>query len=116
MHMIFGPLVRKLDHLYPLDDAEKKALEESCRAVVKFDARQDIVREGECPTSCNLLLSGMTFRYLLLEDGKRQIFSFHIPGDIFDAQSFLIEKMDHSVGTLSACEIAVLPHAAVKRL
>ncbi len=57
----------------------------------------------------------MTIRYKIL-DGKRQIFSFHIPGDIYDAQSFLLDEMDHSVATLTPCKVAVISHMAMKDL
>ena len=85
-------------------------------SVIAFASDQDIVREDECPTSCNLLLEGMVCRYVGLPNGKRQILSFHTPGDVFDAQSFMIEKMDHNVGTLTACKVAVLPHAVMKQM
>jgi CRP-like cAMP-binding protein len=114
--MDFSPLVRKLEHLYPLSSAEMDVLKGAFSNVVAFASDQDIVREDDCPTSCNLLLEGMVCRYVGMPNGKRQILSFHTPGDIFDAQSFMIEKMDHSVGTLTACKVAVLPHKAMKRL
>src|SRR5215211_4444253 len=41
-------------------------------------------------------------RYKLTGDGKRQIFSFHIPGDIPDLQSLHLDVMDHSLASLTA--------------
>src|SRR5918998_6258743 len=84
--------------------------------IIEFSADKDIVVEGEKPRDCNLLLEGMVCRYKILEDGKRQIFSFHIPGDIFDAQSFLLETMDHNVGTLTPCKVALIPHVTMRDL
>ena len=114
--MEFSPLIRKLEHLYPLSDDEKDVLQGAFVNVVSFASDQDIIREDDCPHSCNLLLEGMVCRYVDMPNGKRQILSFHTPGDIFDAQSFMIEKMDHSVGTLTACKIAVLPHRVMKEI
>ena len=111
-----NPLIRKLEQLYPLTPDEELLLHMSCSRIVEFGADQDIVIEGERPTDCNLLLEGMVCRYKILEDGKRQIFSFHIPGDIFDAQSFLLERMDHNVGTLIPCKVALIPHAAMHQI
>src|SRR5215203_6375668 len=42
--------------------------------------------------------------------GKRQIFSFHIPGDIPDLQSLHLNVMDHNLGTLTPCKLAFIPH------
>jgi CRP-like cAMP-binding protein len=114
--MEFGPLIRKLEHMYPLSYDEREVLQGAFVKVIEFASDEDIVREDDCPTSSNLLLEGMACRYVDLPNGKRQILSFHTPGDIFDAQSFMIEKMDHSVGTLTVCKVAVLPHAVMKQI
>jgi CRP-like cAMP-binding protein len=111
-----NPLVAKCDQLYPLTADENSVLEGAFSRVIQFGADEDIVCEGERPSECNVLLEGMTIRYKILEDGTRQIFSFHIPGDIYDAQSFLLDEMDHSVATLTPCKIAVISHAAMKEL
>lgn len=112
-HPQSNPLIRKLEQLYPLTQDEELLLHNSCSRIVEIGAEKDIVTEGEKPADCNLLLEGMVCRYKILEDGKRQIFSFHIPGDIFDAQSFLLETMDHNVGTLTPCKVALIPHATM---
>ncbi len=111
-----SPLIRKLEQLFPLTSEERELLEAACSRAIQMDGDQDVVREGDQPSDCNLLLEGMVCRYKLLEDGKRQIFSFHIPGDIFDAQSFLLETMDHSVATLTRSKIAVIPHKVMRRI
>ena len=111
-----SPLIRKLEQLFPLTSEERELLEAACSRAIQMDGDQDVVREGDQPSDCNLLLEGIVCRYKLLEDGKRQIFSFHIPGDIFDAQSFLLETMDHSVATLTRCRIAVIPHKMIRRI
>jgi CRP-like cAMP-binding protein len=112
----FNPLIRKLEKLFPLTSEEKDVLQASCSRVIQFNGDQDVVREGDQPSDCNLLLEGTVCRYKILEDGKRQIFSFHIPGDIFDAQSFLLETMDHSVATLTRCTVALIPHKTMRQI
>jgi CRP-like cAMP-binding protein len=105
-----SPLIRKLEQLYPLTHEERSVLESACTRQLQFGADEDMVREGDKPSDCNLLLEGMSCRYKILSNGKRQIFSFHIPGDIFDAHSFILQKMDHSIATLTPCTVAVIPH------
>jgi CRP-like cAMP-binding protein len=106
-----NPLVRKLDHIFPLTSEEKALLDSVCTRTLDFEANEHLVLDGDRPTDCNLLLHGMTCRNHVTAGGKRQIFSFHIPGDIFDAQSFLLQKMDHTVTALTACTVALIPHS-----
>jgi CRP-like cAMP-binding protein len=58
----------------------------------------------------------MVFRYLVLDDGRRQIMGFYIPGDIPDLQSLHIRFMDHSVGTLVPTTAAFIPHQSLNDL
>jgi CRP-like cAMP-binding protein len=111
-----NPLIRKFEHLYPLTSEEQRALENAFSRIVELGADEDIVCEDDKPAECNALLEGMVIRYKILEDGKRQIFSFHTPGDIYDAQSFLLDTMDHSVATLTPCRAAVISHDTMRRL
>jgi CRP-like cAMP-binding protein len=69
----------------------------------------DIVRVGERPDACTVLLDGWACRYKLLPDGKRQITGFLIAGDVCDLSGLLMGTMDHSVGTLTAASVAVIP-------
>jgi CRP-like cAMP-binding protein len=43
-------------------------------------------------------------------EGKRQILSFHIAGDIPDLQSLHLSVMDHSLGTLVPSKLAFIQH------
>jgi CRP-like cAMP-binding protein len=110
------PLIRKLETIFVLSDDEKNALQSISGTVKTFDARQDIVREGDRPSACCLLLEGFLCRYKLTDDGKRQILSFHIAGDIPDLQSLYLDVMDHSMGTLARSTLAFLPHDTVRDL
>jgi CRP-like cAMP-binding protein len=105
-----GSLVRKLEQLTPLSDIEKQI---AMRAPVRMrhvGARQDIVSDGSQPTDISLISEGFAYRYKLLDDGRRQITAFLIPGDICDLRALLLNRMDHAVAALSPCEIAVIPH------
>jgi CRP-like cAMP-binding protein len=62
------------------------------------------------PSECCLIVDGFACRYKLLQDGKRQIMSYHISGDIPDLQSLHLDVMDHSLGTLAPSKIAFIKH------
>ena len=110
------PLIHKLETHLVLSDNEKNALQSIGGTVKTLDARQDIVREGDRPSACCLLLEGFLCRYKLTHDGKRQILSFHVPGDIPDLQSLHLDVMDHSLGTLAQSTLVFLPHDTVRDL
>jgi CRP-like cAMP-binding protein len=103
-------LIRHLEQFGPLTEAEKQALEEAATRVRVFGPDQDLVSDGDRPTDCNLILSGFACTYKLLPDGRRQIMSFQIPGDICDLQGFFLGEMDHAIGTLTAGTVAIIPH------
>lgn len=111
-------LVRKLEQFAVLSGTDLRALE-TLLATAKtrqIGADQDIVRDGERPTECALILEGCVCRYKIVPSGRRQIMSFHIPGDICDLHGLLLRDMDHGIGTLTPTSVAMLPHAALRAL
>ena len=66
------------------------------------------MREGDKPKDVHLILSGWACRYKQLEDGRRQVVSFFLPGDICDLNVFILKEMDHSIGTITSVTIADL--------
>jgi CRP-like cAMP-binding protein len=103
-------LIRKLENFAPLSDEEKRALGSAIGPVKAVEADTDIVRQGERPSAASLIVKGFACRYQVLSDGRRQIMAFHVPGDIVDLHSLLLDEMDHSIGTITTCEIAPIPH------
>lgn len=109
-------LIRKLKSIAPLLDTDRRAIESLPVRIHNLDARQDIVRDGDKPSHCCLIIDGWACRYKLLSQGKRQILSFHIPGDIPDLQSLHVPTMDHSLGTLTKATVAFIPHDSLREL
>jgi len=57
------------------------------REVRSFPSQRTFLREGEAQSYVFTLYSGWAFRYTTLRDGRRQIFFFHVPGDIIALES-----------------------------
>jgi CRP-like cAMP-binding protein len=76
---IATPLIHKLESILALSEDEKDVLRNVSGTIKTVGSRQDLVREGDRPSECCLILEGFAYRYKLTEEGKRQIFSFHIP-------------------------------------
>ena len=79
-------------------------------------AGHDVVRERDRPFQCCLVLEGWLYRYKMLEDGSRQIFAFHIPGDIPDLQSLHLKIMDHNLAALVASTVGMVTYDSVRQL
>jgi len=92
-----------------LSPADRAVLERAASERVRsFGPRVDIAREGDRPKDVQLILSGWACRYKQLEDGRRQVVSFFLPGDICDLNIFILREMDHSIGTITPVSIADL--------
>jgi CRP-like cAMP-binding protein len=113
---LLQPMIVKLESVSALTDQERQAVENLPVRVHALKARQDIVRDGDTATQCCLILEGWACRYKILGEGKRQIFSFHIAGDIPDLQSLHIPLMDHTLATMTAAKVAFIPHEALRDL
>lgn len=107
-------LIRKLESVGSLTSRQRTAIEALPVQVASLRKGQDAVVEGELVTRCVLLLDGFMHRYKALEDGRRQIFAFHTPGDIPDLHSLNISHIDHSIAATADCQIGYIPHAAMR--
>ncbi|MBV8848065.1 MAG: Crp/Fnr family transcriptional regulator [Methylobacteriaceae bacterium] len=110
-------LIRRLEvDTTALSQAEKDAILRLPMTIKEVGADQDIVREGDRPTQCCVVVEGFQCRYKMLLDGGRQILSFHVPGDMPDLQSLFLSTMDHSLGTLTPNRVALISHDALREL
>ena len=108
------PLIRRLESIAPVSDDERRAITALPILVRELKADADIVRDHDRPSQCCAILEGFACRYKVLPEGRRQIMSFHIPGDIPDLQSLHLEIMDHSLATVVPTKVAYIPHEAVR--
>jgi CRP-like cAMP-binding protein len=109
-------LLRKLESITTLSEEARQAVLKLPMSVRDIPADQDILREGDRPGQCCLLVEGFLCRYKMLPDGKRQILSLHVPGDVADLQSLHLAVMDHSLGTLVPSRAAFIAHEALRAI
>jgi CRP-like cAMP-binding protein len=109
-------LIAKMASIASLSADEKAALLRLPMQILELRADQDIVREGDRPTRSCLLLAGYACRSKATAEGKRQILSFHIPGEIPDLQSLYLTCMDHTLQTITPCRVGFIPHEALRDL
>jgi CRP-like cAMP-binding protein len=103
-----NPLLRKLANFTELSAEESSAVEASTQDVREFAAREDVISQGDRTGGVKLLLEGFACRYKVLEDGRRQIVAYFVPGDLCDLRVFILKRMDHSIGAVVASRVATI--------
>lgn len=102
-------LTRRIASFVRLSAEDRHALDKVWNGVSRFaSAQQDMIHEGDAPGSMRLLVDGWACRYKMLEDGRRQILSFFLPGDICDFNIFVLKHMDHSMMALTPAHYVTL--------
>ena len=115
--MMSNPWAMKMEQFACFTDEERVRLD----AIVagkqrEFRAQEDVIADGAHSDHCHVLLSGLACRYKILPDGERQIMAFLVPGDLCDAEIFVLKKMDHAVGTLTPSTTAMIHADEMKQL
>ncbi len=105
-------LIRKLETHSNLSEEDRDAIRELPHKMRTLEASRYIVREGDEPVRCSVLVDGFAFRQKLTGDGSRQIIAIHIPGEALDFQNLFLDVSDHNVQMLTRGEVADVPVAA----
>lgn len=89
-------------------DVDRRYFDDLDRLPHRIETRQagqEIVREGERVDFVFVIEEGWAIRFRMLEDGRRQILNFMLPGDCFDLMSLNKARSDHSV--LAATDVSL---------
>ncbi|MEA3064559.1 MAG: hypothetical protein QOJ27_1005, partial [Sphingomonadales bacterium] len=93
---------------------EEAVLRASVAEIREYPAGRPIVRAGTTLSASTLLIEGLICRYKDLSDGQRQIMELHVAGDFVDLHGFLLKRLDHHVGAMTAVRVAAVPHDALR--
>lgn len=107
-----GTLGRQFD-LTPAERAAVSALGCDLREV---EAEERIHAAGDRPEACLLVLDGIVSSSRDIEDGKRQIMSFYVRGDLPDLRTLHLGVIDCDVFALCPGRVASLPQRDLRRL
>jgi CRP-like cAMP-binding protein len=112
-----SPLLKKLMQFSDFSENDRRLINElTSERQKEYEAREDVIREGEHSHDIHVVLSGLACRYKILENGARQIMAFLVPGDPCDSEIFILEAMDHNIGTLAPSLVASVSGARMKEL
>lgn len=106
-------LLLRLSPFLQLSPEETRALESAAGPARLHRAHETLVREGESAAHIGLLLSGFAYAFRVLPDGRRQIVSYLIPGDLCDPRLLLLPTAAHTVSTLTAANVVLFPREAL---
>jgi CRP-like cAMP-binding protein len=76
-------LLRQLSRYAALSPHEIDLVEGGCRSAEEVQAGTELFAEGDHLHHVSLLVSGWACHQRVLSDGRRQIFGFALPGDLF---------------------------------
>ena len=99
-----------------LSPQELALVEREATGARGFVAHRDLISEGDKPGPVYLVLEGWACRYKVLPDGSRQIMAFLMPGDFCDMHVGVLDEMDHSIGTITPCQVVMIPRERMDAL
>jgi CRP-like cAMP-binding protein len=114
LHPTFEKMVRRLERRSPLGEAGRRALFGLPHTIRPLSVGAHLIRDGDRPEHCCLLLSGFAHRYRITGEGGRQIISIHMASEFVDLQNGLLSVADHSVQMLTDAEVAYIPQRAIQ--
>ena len=88
---------------------EQQALENAVSPAKARAPNVELVREGERVEALLILIDGWACRYTMTRDGRRQIPTLLLPGDVGNLDSLMFDRLDYGVRTISHALIAALP-------
>jgi len=83
---------------------------------LNVDPGTTIFVEGSHSAHLFTVLEGCAFRYKVLEDGRRQILNFVMPGDLIGLQGILMAEMQHSIEALTQLRLCVFERHRVQEV
>lgn len=109
-------LIGKLEKLAELNSKDREKILSLPDSRQRVRAGDYLVTEGSDTSRCCLLVEGYACRHKYTADGKRQIVSFHMAGDILDIQHLLLPIADHNVEAITDATVAWVSSQELKAL
>jgi len=113
---IRAALLKRLHISSAISEDDVKEIEALPMMVRYFPAETPVVRDGERATDCCLIADGFCMRSKTIANGKRQILSLHISGEIPDLMSLFLHVMDHDLSTLTPSTLGFISHETLQKL
>jgi CRP-like cAMP-binding protein len=113
---IRAALIKRLRISSGISDEDVSEIHALPISVRQLPAEHHVVSDGQRCTECCLVADGFCARSKTIANGKRQILSIHIPGEIPDLMSLFLHVMDHDLITLTPCTMGFINHETLQKL
>lgn len=104
--------LRRLRALAALSEEERRAVSLAAEHSQHLRGSRDLIRAGQRTTGPLLVLAGWLGRVRLFSDGRRQILSFLVPGDVFQEPRTLEAVASSTITAL--CDSVICPAPAAE--
>lgn len=102
-------LLLRLSRFGPLGPEEREVLRQCFGAVRHEPPHSELLVAGRPSAGPTVILSGIACRFTLLRNGKRQITSYLLPGDICEFRFLTNSIIEQGVRSLSAATCVTIP-------
>jgi CRP-like cAMP-binding protein len=106
-------LITRLRCVTDISEATERLISLLPISVRNYASNEVIVAQGAKPSNCCLVLDGFVAREKAVNVSDRQIISFYVPGDIPDAVTLHLAKMDHSLIGIGPVVVGFIPHESL---
>ncbi|MCU0911749.1 MAG: Crp/Fnr family transcriptional regulator [Rhodobacteraceae bacterium] len=99
--------IRRLPAFVGMSADEVEFMQRFKAGELRVDSGTTVLMEGSNSPQLFTVLSGMGLRHKLLENGRRQVVNFVLPGDFIGLQAGLLGEMKHTVEAVTPMTLCV---------
>ncbi|WP_376703380.1 Crp/Fnr family transcriptional regulator [Mesorhizobium sp. ISC25] len=107
-------LIRKIRTIADISDDDAAILRGMSTQEKDVAANQDIISEGDSPANSFVVLDGLICSSKYTGQGRRQITSFFVAGDIPDLHGLHLSVMDCSFSSLTPSRLGFIRHSVLR--
>jgi CRP-like cAMP-binding protein len=108
--------IRRIAAFGQVNDDDLAQLRAIMEPVEDVPARTDLVAEGDERDVAYAVEDGWVQAFKDMEDGRRQIIGFQIPGDSVGLRTHVLRTADHAFTTLTRCRLQLLRKGPLEAL
>lgn len=105
--MVFHNFITRLRSHSPLDDEDVSCLEAIAGETRRVAAGTFASRDGQSPSTCSLLNSGIAVNHKVVGAGGRQIVGMFLAGELLDFDGLFLETIDFNIQAISDCQVTL---------
>lgn len=105
--MAFQNFIARLRAHSPLDEDDTRCLKAIAGETRRIAAGSFASRDGESPSTCSLLNSGIVVNHKVVGSGGRQIVGMFLAGELLDFDGLFLETIDFNIQAIADSEVTL---------